>query len=66
MSAGRVGQARSVTPDDITAEFVTRLVASEFPQWADLALTPVEHQGWDNRTFRLGPAMSSAIPRAIS
>ena len=50
--------------DDITVALVARLVAGQFPQWADLPLTPAEPQGWDNRTFRLGPDMSVRLPSA--
>ena len=47
---------------DITPELVTRLVASQFPQWADLPVRPVEVDGWDNATFRLGRHMSVRLP----
>lgn len=53
--------ARSV---DIDASLVTRLVDSQFPQWADLPITPAEPDGWDNRTFRLGEDMSVRLPSA--
>jgi aminoglycoside phosphotransferase (APT) family kinase protein len=46
----------------IDADLVARLIASQFPQWADLAVTPVERDGWDNSTFRLGPEMSVRMP----
>lgn len=46
----------------IDAQLVARLVADQFPGWADLALEPVEVDGHDNRTFRLGPAMSVRVP----
>lgn len=39
-----------------------RLVASSFPQWAKLAVVPVDPQGHDNRTFRLCDAMSLRLP----
>jgi len=42
----------------IDAPLVTRLVASQFPQWAHLPITPVQLSGWDNRTFHLGDEMS--------
>ena len=53
-----------ITPDHITTDFVASLVATEFPEWASLVIVPVEHQGWDNRTFRLGPTMSVRLPSA--
>lgn len=46
----------------ITAALVKRLVATQFPQWSHLAVTPVEIDGWDNRTFRLGRDMSVRLP----
>jgi len=39
-----------------------RLVDSQFPQWTTLPLRHVEHSGWDNRTFRLGDALSVRLP----
>lgn len=35
----------------IDAELVRRLVATQFPQWADLPVCPIPISGWDNRTF---------------
>lgn len=49
---------------DITSDLVTRLVASQFPEWADLPVSPVELDGWDNTTFRLGTTMSARLPSA--
>ena len=48
----------------ITAALVSRLVAEQFPQWADLPVSPVEPGGWDNATFRLGDEMSVRLPTA--
>jgi aminoglycoside phosphotransferase (APT) family kinase protein len=50
--------------DEIDAKLVRRLVAGQFPQWADLAVTAVEPGGWDNRTFRLGDELSVRLPSA--
>jgi aminoglycoside phosphotransferase (APT) family kinase protein len=47
---------------DITVEVVTQLIAEQFPQWADLAVRPVEHDGWDNTSFRLGDSLSVRLP----
>jgi aminoglycoside phosphotransferase (APT) family kinase protein len=47
-----------------SVERVRRLVASQFPQYADLAVTPVARSGWDNRTFHLGDAHSVRLPSA--
>lgn len=41
---------------------VRRLVDSQFPQWRYLTIRPVERQGHDNRTFRLGNEMSVRLP----
>jgi aminoglycoside phosphotransferase (APT) family kinase protein len=43
---------------------VRRLVAAQFPQWADLPVAPVELDGWDNTTFRLGDELSVRLPSA--
>jgi aminoglycoside phosphotransferase (APT) family kinase protein len=53
-----------VNRDEIDVGLVRRLVAAQFPQWADLPLTPVEPGGWDNRTFRLGDELSVRLPSA--
>ena len=47
---------------DITQELVSRLVASQFPHWAELPVRPVDVDGWDNATFRLGERMSVRLP----
>jgi len=49
---------------DITVSLVGQLVAAQFPRWADLAIAPVELDGWDNRTFRLGEHMAVRLPGA--
>lgn len=48
----------------IDVTLVRRLVAAQFSRWADLPVDPVEHGGWDNRTFRLGEDMSVRLPSA--
>jgi aminoglycoside phosphotransferase (APT) family kinase protein len=48
----------------IPPALVSRLVASQFPQWAHLPVTPVELDGWDNTTFRLGERLSVRLPSA--
>ncbi len=48
----------------INTSLVKRLIASQFPQWAELAINPVEKQGWDNRTFHLGNTMLVRLPSA--
>ncbi|GAA0413698.1 aminoglycoside phosphotransferase family protein [Leifsonia naganoensis] len=51
-------------PPVIDTALVRRLVDAQFPQWRDLPITPVEHDGWDNRTFRLGSELSVRLPSA--
>lgn len=49
---------------NIDSSLVKRLVADQFQRWADLPVTEVEPNGWDNRTFRLGDRMSVRLPSA--
>ena len=46
----------------IDAELARALVDSQFPRWSDLPITPVEVDGWDNRTFRLGTELTVRLP----
>jgi aminoglycoside phosphotransferase (APT) family kinase protein len=48
----------------VDAGLVKRLIAAQFPQWGDLAVHPVEFDGWDNRTYRLGENLSVRLPTA--
>jgi aminoglycoside phosphotransferase (APT) family kinase protein len=50
--------------EDITPAVAARLVAAQFPQWADLPVVPVALDGWDNTTFRLGTELSVRLPSA--
>lgn len=50
--------------DQIDAALAARLVAQQFPEWAELPVVPVEVNGWDNRTFRLGETMTVRLPTA--
>ena len=50
------------TPPDL--ELARRLVADQFPQWAELPVREVELSGWDNRTYRLGDELSIRLPRS--
>ena len=49
---------------DITVDLVSRLVRTQFPKWAHLSVRPVDVDGWDNATFRLGKTMSIRLPSA--
>ncbi|KDN79130.1 acetyltransferase [Streptomyces olindensis] len=48
----------------IDAALVRRLIAAQFPQWSRLSVRPVEVDGWDNRTYRLGDTMTVRLPTA--
>jgi aminoglycoside phosphotransferase (APT) family kinase protein len=48
----------------IDVSLVRRLVAEQFPQWSHLRVRPVESDGWDNRSFRLGTGLSVRLPSA--
>ena len=50
---------------EIDAKLVRQLVRTQFPQWSDLPVAPVDKGGWDNRTFRLGDNMSVRLPSAL-
>ena len=48
----------------IDVSLVRRLIATQFPQWADLPIKPIKVGGWDNRTFHLGKQMLVRMPSA--
>ncbi len=48
---------------DVDLSLVRRLVAGQFPQWADLPLAPVHSHGTDNALYRLGDEMAVRLPR---
>lgn len=48
---------------DIDISLVHRLLAKQFPQWADLPLKPVRSAGTDNALFRLGEDKVVRLPR---
>ncbi|TVY08091.1 aminoglycoside phosphotransferase family protein [Paenibacillus cremeus] len=48
----------------VDVNLVNRLIASQFPQWADLPIEPVESAGTDNAIFRLGKELAVRLPRA--
>jgi aminoglycoside phosphotransferase (APT) family kinase protein len=50
--------------EEITAALVARLLAAQFPRWAHLPVTPVELDGWDNTTFRVGAELAVRLPSA--
>lgn len=48
----------------IDERLVRSMVATQFPQWADLPVRSVASGGWDNRTFHLGGHMIVRLPSA--
>src|SRR4051812_13291993 len=45
------------------AELVRRLLAGQFPEWAELPVEPVRFFGTDNAIYRLGEELSVRLPR---
>ena len=48
---------------DTDVSLVRRLLAAQFPQWADLPIEPVDSAGTDNAIYRLGDDMAVRLPR---
>lgn len=48
---------------EVHLPLVRGLLASQFPEWADLGVEPVDSDGTDNAIFRLGPDMAVRLPR---
>ena len=48
---------------DTDPSLVSRLLADQFPQWADLPIERVESSGTDNAIYRLGKDMAVRLPR---
>lgn len=51
---------------DIDLHLVTSMLASQFPQWAALAIAPVAIAGTDNAMLRLGDELYIRLPRTPS
>ena len=47
-----------------TLDLACKLIAEQFPEYADLPIKDVEKQGHDNRTYRLGEHMLIRMPTA--
>ena len=47
---------------EVDVPLVRRLLAAQFPQWADLPIEPVTQRGTDNALFRLGPDLVARLP----
>lgn len=48
---------------DTDVSLVGRLLAAQFPRWADLPIEPVNFAGTDNAIYRLGDDMAVRLPR---
>jgi aminoglycoside phosphotransferase (APT) family kinase protein len=48
---------------EVDATLVRRLLASQFPEWAELPIERVRSSGTDNAIFRLGDDLSVRLPR---
>ena len=57
-------RARRIHTDeiDVDAALVLRLLADQYPQWAELPLAPVPSWGTDNALFRLGDDLVVRLP----
>ncbi len=51
---------------ETSVALVRRLLAAQFPQWADLPISLVASAGTDNALYRLGAAMVVRLPRIAS
>ena len=59
MTAPQTHEHEIAVGDDL----VRRLVAAQFPEWADLPLRRVASSGTDHALYRLGDALSVRLPR---
>ncbi len=59
MSAGKM----HVDEVETDAALVRRLLAAQFPGWADLPIQPVASAGTDNAIYRLGDELAVRLPR---
>lgn len=52
-------------PDEVDTDagLVTRLLAAQFPHWADLPVRRVASTGTDNAMFRMGAELCARLPR---
>ncbi|WP_196465340.1 aminoglycoside phosphotransferase family protein [Streptomyces spinoverrucosus] len=48
---------------DLDAQLVRRLIAGQFPQWAELPVRRLESSGTENAMFRLGGELVVRLPR---
>jgi len=62
MSAGKM----HVDEVDTGISLVGRLLAAQFPQWADLSIEPVRSAGTDNAIYRLAGMSRRAIDEILA
>jgi aminoglycoside phosphotransferase (APT) family kinase protein len=57
--------AEKMHADEVETDvhLVRRLLAAQFPHWAELPIAPVESAGTDNALYRLGDDMAVRLPR---
>ncbi len=57
--------ARKMHADEVDTDvpLVRRLLAAQFPHWADLPIEPVHSAGTDNAIYRLGDDLAVRLPR---
>ena len=48
---------------EIDRALVRELISTQFPQWADLPISPVPSMGTDNALFRVGDSLQARLPR---
>lgn len=48
---------------ETSPELVRRLLAAQFPNWADLPISKVDSYGTDHDIYRLGDSLSARLPR---
>src|SRR3954451_12967067 len=61
-----MGTARTKMHDDeieTDVSLVRRLLAGQFPEWADLPVQPVPSYGTDHDIYRLGDHLAARLPR---
>ena len=51
--------------ESVTIEQVSEMVSHQFPQYRKLEIKPVEIQGHDNYSFRLGSELITRVPAAL-
>jgi aminoglycoside phosphotransferase (APT) family kinase protein len=59
------GLGRPPAEVEIDAGLVRRLLAAQFPHWADLPVRAVPSAGWDNVIYRLGADLAVRLPRRL-